>query len=70
MTENEKNKAMPTNQGLQQFATEINGEFDTPLFETMPIADDTARNPQTGVAIPSTMAIDAAKEWVDEGSKL
>ncbi|MCL2217912.1 MAG: DUF3787 domain-containing protein [Defluviitaleaceae bacterium] len=59
-----------TNQGLQQFAIS-NRDFEVPLFESISIADDSlGHDPRTNVAIPSTMAVDEAKSWVDDGSKL
>ena len=69
---NKKNTAMPTNMGLQLYSTGINDkyEFDAAIFEAMPIVDNTHRHPKTGAADPSEMQIDAAKDWVDNGSKL
>ena len=66
-----KNKAMPTNQGLQRFAAGLERKNETPVFDSLAIVDDSkGHDAKTGVPIPSAMAIDAAKEWVEEGSKL
>ena len=63
----ENNNAIPTNQGLQQHSTGINQKYDAPLFETLALADATeGRDAQTNVAIPSDMAVEHAKKWVDE----
>ena len=63
-----KNKSsIPTNQGLQQHSHGINQKYDSPLFETLALADDTAgRDPATKVAIASGRAVRDAKKWVDE----
>ena len=66
----DSNKAMPTNQGLQQFSSGINTKYDAYVFETLPITDNTHKDPESGVPIPSAMAVDEAKDWVDNGSKL
>ena len=59
--------AIPTNKGLQQYSTGINKKYDTPLFETLALADDAnGHDPKTGAAIPSQDAILEAKKWVDE----
>ena len=59
--------AIPTNKGLQQFSTGINKKYDTPLFETLALADDAGgHDSKTGAAIPSDEAIFQAKKWVDE----
>ena len=63
----ENKKAIPTNQGLQQFSKDINQKYDTPLFSTLVMADDAdGRDPATNVAIPSDMAVEQGKKWVDE----
>jgi len=62
--------AIPTNLGLQQFAIS-NKDFEKPLFESIAISDDSyGHDPHSNVAIPSHMAINEAKDWVDNGSKL
>ena len=59
--------AIPTNQGLQQYSTGINQKYDAPLFSTLVLADDAGgRDAATNVAIPSDMAVEQGKEWVDE----
>ena len=51
----------------KQIPAGINNKHDTPLFETLAIADGAkGRDPQTNVAIPSDIAVAQAKEWVDE----
>ena len=63
----ENKSAIPTNQGLQQFSTGINKKYDTSLFETLALADDSAgRDPATKAAIASNQAVGDAKKWVDE----
>ena len=63
-----KNKdSIPTNQGLQQYATGANKKFDVPVFETLALADDSVgRDPATNVGIASDQAVVRAKKWVDE----
>jgi len=62
-----RKNAIPTNQGLQRFSSGINKKYDTPVFETLALADDAGgHDPKTGAGIPSDDAIFAAKEWVDE----
>ena len=63
----DKNK-IPTNQGLQRFAA-TNRADETPLFATLGMFDG-ERDPKTKTAIPSDMAVEQAKDWVDNGSKL
>ena len=59
--------AIPTNQGLQQHSTGVNQKYDAPLFSTLVLTDETGgRDPATNVAIPSDMAVEQAKKWVDE----
>jgi len=66
----ENKNAIPTDKGLQQYAIS-NRDFETPLFETISLADGSGGiEPISKVAIPSTMAIEEAKSWVDNGSKL
>ena len=66
----ENNNAIPTNMGLQQFAIS-NSDFEKPLFESIALSDDSyGHEPHSNIAIPSPMAIDEAKNWVDDGSKL
>ena len=66
MKQQNKN-AIPTNQGLQQFSTGVNEKYDTPMFETLALADGAhGRDAATNVAMPSDMAVEKAKEWVDE----
>ena len=66
MKPNTKNP-IPTNQGLQQFSTGINQKYETPLFETLALSDDSeGRDPDTKAAIPSDQAVAQAKKWVDE----
>ena len=63
----EKNSQIPTDQGLQQYSTGINQKYDTPLFSTLAIADDSAgRAPDSKAAIASDQAVRDAKKWVDE----
>jgi len=64
----QKNRnAIPTNQGLQQYSTGINKKYDTPLFESLALTDDSkGRDPATKAAIPSDQAVRDAKKWVDE----
>ena len=58
---------IPTNQGLQRFSTGVNQKYDTPMFETLAMADNSkGREPETNVAIPSDLAVEQGKEWVDE----
>ena len=60
-------KAIPTNEGLQQYSTGSNAKYDTPLFSTLAMADDAdGRDPDTNVAIPSDAAVMQGKKWVDE----
>jgi len=62
-----KDNPIPTNKGLQQFSTGINQKYDTPLFETLAIADDAGgRDPASKAAIASDQAVADAKKWVDE----
>ena len=63
----ENKKAIPTNQGLQQYSTGINQKYDTPLFETLAMADGASgKDDKTNVAIPSDQAVMRGKKWVDE----
>ncbi|MCL2571853.1 MAG: DUF3787 domain-containing protein [Defluviitaleaceae bacterium] len=65
--ENKKNNPIATDQGLQVHSTGINVKYDTPLFDTLAILDDSAgRDVDSNVAIPSELAVEQAKEWVDE----
>jgi len=58
---------IPTNQGLQRYSTGVNQKYDASMFETLAMADSTmGRDPDTNVAIPSDIAIEQGKEWVDE----
>ena len=59
------NKAMPTNQGLQQYSMGINKDFDIAEFETLPFVPDS----ETGEPIPD-MGVKQAKDFVDNGNKL
>ena len=63
----EKKNPIPTNKGLQQYSTGINKKYDTPLFETLALADGSGgRDPATKAAIASEQAVADAKKWVDE----
>jgi len=63
----ENNKPIPTNKGLQRYSTGINQKYDTPMFETLAMADSSmGHDPGTNVAIPSDLAVEQGKEWVDE----
>jgi len=63
----ENKNPIPTNKGLQACSTGVNEKYDAPLFSTLAIADGSkGRNPETNVAIPSELAVEQAKEWVDE----
>jgi len=64
--EKDNKNVIPTNQGLQRYSTGVNEKYEAPLFDTLAILDETRKDPETGVAIPSTAAIYDAKEWVDE----
>ena len=61
-----KKEAIPTDRGLQQFSSGINKKYSAPLFETLALADDSSRDPKTGISIPSDAAVAQAKKWVDE----
>jgi len=62
-----KSEPIPTNKGLQQYSTGINQKYDTPLFETLALADGSAgRDQETKAAIASDQAVEQAKKWVDE----
>ncbi|MCL2405435.1 MAG: DUF3787 domain-containing protein [Defluviitaleaceae bacterium] len=62
-----KNNPIPTNQGLQQYSTGVNQKYDTPLFETLALADDSGgHDPSTKAGIASDQAVADAKKWVDE----
>ncbi|MCL2840583.1 MAG: DUF3787 domain-containing protein [Defluviitaleaceae bacterium] len=66
---NNKNE-IPTNKGLQKFATSTR-DFNAPLFESISIADDSEGHmPKSNIAIPSTMAIEEAKDFIDNKNKL
>ena len=39
--------------------------FNTPEFDTIPAFDNTARNPKTGVGIPSEEAVDEIKAYMN-----
>ena len=63
----DKKNAIPTDKGLQQYSTGINQKYDTPLFSTLAIADDSAgRDPASKTAIASGQSVRDAKKWVDE----
>ena len=63
----EDKNPIPTNQGLQRFSTGINKKYDAPMFETLAMADSSmGRDSETNVAIPSDIAVEQGKEWVDE----
>jgi len=59
----------PTNQSLQRFALS-NRDFETPLFESISLSDEVARNPASTVAIPSVMPVEEAKSWVGSVSRI
>jgi len=59
-------KSIPADQGLQRHSTGVNEKYDTPVFETLAILDETGRDADTNVAVPSEDAIEQAKGWVDE----
>ena len=62
-----KDNQIPTNKGLQQYSTGINQKYDTPLFETLAIADSSGgRDADSKAAIASDQAVADAKKWVDE----
>ena len=61
-----KNEAINTHDGLQRFSTGINEKYDTPVFETLAITEDSHKDPRTGAAIPTRESIADAKRWVDE----
>jgi hypothetical protein len=43
---------------------------DTGVFITLPIVDNTKKDPVTGAARPSKECVEQAKDWVDDGSRL
>jgi len=53
----------PTSQIFHQFALS-NRDFETPLFESISIADNPEHDPKTNVAVPPTMTEDEATSWV------
>ena len=61
-----KNPTIPANQGLQQCSTGINKKYHSPVFETLPITDNSITDPETGAALPSEENVRQAKMWVDE----
>ena len=39
--------------------------FPAPVFSTLAILDSTNIDPNTGIALPSDMAVQQAKEWIE-----